>query len=105
MKLAAIFSKHIGFREEQEWRIVYTPERDPDGRWRIFLDYANGPRGLEPKFKVKIRPLEGVTAADLSLEKIVAQIILGPSRSSSLVECSAKRMLEQSRKTWIGAAP
>ena len=74
------------------------PERDPNGLAKPFLGYSNGPRGLEPKLKFKIKYVEGLTAADLTLEKIVDHIILGPSRSSGLVEGSAKRMLEKAGK-------
>ena len=95
LKIAAIFSKHIGFAEEQEWRVVYMPDRDPNGVFRPYLGYLNGAKGLEPKLKFKLTPIPGVTAPDLSLEKLIDSIILGPSRASFLVEGSAKRMFEE----------
>jgi hypothetical protein len=93
VKLAAIFSKHRGFEEEREWRAVFMPERDGQGHWKQFCSYANGKHGLEPKLKFKVAPLAGVSEPDLSLEKIVDRIILGPHRASYLVEGSAERML------------
>ena len=29
LKMFAIFSKHLGFGEEREWRVVYMRDRDP----------------------------------------------------------------------------
>lgn len=62
------------------------------------FDYAVGQRGIEPKLKFIVRPIEGLTAADLSLDKLVERIILGPSLSNSLAVNSVKRMLTKARK-------
>lgn len=95
LKFAAIFYKHNGFREEAEWRVVYMPERDTKKKMAAFYGYANGAKGLEPKLKLPIMPIVDVTADDMSLEKIVNRIILGPSRASGLVLGSALRMLDE----------
>jgi hypothetical protein len=93
LTLAAIFSKHEGFSEEREYRVVYMPERDPQGNFRQFLHYHIGPRSAEPRLRMKLAPLPGVLADDLSLEKLVHHIILGPSRTSPLALGSTARML------------
>ena len=93
LTLAAIFSKHQGFSEEREYRVVYMPERDPQGHFRPFLHYHIGPRGAEPRLRMKLAPMAGVLAEDLSLEKLVHHIILGPSRTSPLALGSTARML------------
>jgi hypothetical protein len=98
IKMFALFTKHDGFQEEREWRIVYLPDRDPDGQLREMFNYAVGPRGIEPKLRFKIGPIEGVTAKDLSMTKIVHQIILGPSLSSPLAITAVKRMLSKNNK-------
>jgi hypothetical protein len=56
--------------------------------------YAIGHRGVEPKLKLKVQPIEGVTGSNLSLTKVVKQIILGPTVSSPLAERSVHRMLQ-----------
>jgi len=58
------------------------------------LHYLNGPRGVEPKLRFAIRPIDGLTDPDLSLEKIVNAILLGPSTSSPLAARSVARMLD-----------
>lgn len=93
LKLFSIFTKHRGFDEEKEWRIVYMNERDPNGLFKEMHSYAITPRGVEPKLKLKIRPLEGLFNQDLSLEKIVERIILGPTTSTALAANAVKRIL------------
>jgi hypothetical protein len=56
--------------------------------------YLNGPRGVEPKLRYKVEPIEGVTSPDLSFNNILSSILLGPSTSSPLAFRSVERMLE-----------
>ena len=101
LKLFALFTKHSGFAEEDEWRIVYMPERDSGGLFKPMLHYMNGPRGVEPKLKLKVAPLEGVIPSGVTLDNIVAKILLGPTTSSVLAQRSVGRMLEVVGKpTW-----
>ena len=95
IKIFAIFTKHRGFSEEREWRAVYMRERDQNQQIDGMLHYAIGRNGVEPKLKYKVVPIEGLTQDDLSLEKIVSQIILGPSVSSPLAVSAVRRMLEK----------
>ncbi len=94
IKLFALFSKHHGFKEENEWRVVYLSDRDIDGKLKSMQHYLIGPRGVEPKLRYKIAPIEGVTSPDFSFDKILAKIILGPSTSSPLAIRSVERMLD-----------
>lgn len=98
IKLAAIFSKHSGFAEEHEWRVVYMPDRDRAGLMRPYLHYHNGPRGVEPKLRLKVEAKTGVVSGDMSLEKLVDRIIIGPSKISPLTHGSIARMLTQAGK-------
>jgi Protein of unknown function (DUF2971) len=98
IRLFALYTKHLGFSEEREWRVVYIPERDPGGVLKPMMHYTNGPRGIEPKLKFKIAPLAGITSGDLSLDDLVASIILGPTLSTALAKQSVARMLELIKK-------
>lgn len=98
LKMFALFTKHHGFLEEQEWRIVYLRERDSKGYLNNMLDYAVGRNGIEPKLKYKIKPIEGLTRPDLSLESLIEKIILGPALSNPLAQSAVKRMLERLEK-------
>jgi hypothetical protein len=95
VKLLSLTTKHRGFSEEAEWRVIYFPERDRAGLLKEFMGYHIGDRGVEPKLKCPVGPRAGVTAPDLTLENIVERIILGPSVSSPLAKRSVARMLEK----------
>ncbi len=94
IKMFALYSKHRGFDEEREWRIVYTPSHDQKGALKDCFHYLVGARGIEPRLRFRIAPKEGVTAQDLSLEKITDRIILGPTTSSPLALSAFHRLLE-----------
>lgn len=98
LKIYSLFTKHHGFKEEKEWRVVYLKERDDQNRLASMYHYFIGPRGVEPKLKLKISPIEGLTTVDLSLDKIVDRIILGPSISNPLATASILKMLESLNK-------
>jgi Protein of unknown function (DUF2971) len=94
IKIFALFTKHRGFIEEDEWRIVYLPDRDPDKKLHSMFHYLIGSRGVEPKLRFKISPVPGLTADDLSLAKITDRIILGPSVASPMARAAVLRMLD-----------
>jgi hypothetical protein len=54
IKVFALTFKHRGFFEEQEWRIIYMPDRDTKGILKDKFSYAMGRHGVEPKLKFKI---------------------------------------------------
>jgi hypothetical protein len=66
-KQFALFTKHKGFEEEKEWRIVYMREQDKEHRLSQFFSHFIGARGIAPKLKFKVAHVEGVTASDLSI--------------------------------------
>lgn len=95
LKTFALFTKHPGFREEREWRAVYMPERDLQKAFADMIDYAITSRGIEPKLKFKVQPLAGFIEDDVSLDKIIDRIILGPTLSSPLGQASVAKMLDR----------
>lgn len=97
LKQFAIFTKHAGFVEEKEWRIVYSSERDSNGALSSMFGYAITPRGVEPKLKLKISELPFVIGPQVTLERLVERIVLGPTISTILAARSVRRMLEKSR--------
>ena len=94
-KLFSLFSKHVGFAEEAEWRVVYLRDRDTGGVMTPLFDYKVGARGIEPILKFKIEAKTGVTAPDFSLEKLVDRVILGPTVSSPLALAGVVKMIEK----------
>jgi hypothetical protein len=98
VKIFALTSKHHGFREENEWRVIYMPDRDPRGLLKDRFDYVIGSQGVEPKLKYKLEPLPMDPPEKWTFGGIVDRIILGPSLSSPLARNSVARMLEKAGK-------
>jgi len=98
MEIYSLVSKHKGFSEEKEWRIIYLPKRDTAGVLKEGFDYVIGSRGIEPKLKFKIGPLPTETQGSWNFESILHQIILGPSLSSPLTANTIRRMLDVNNK-------
>jgi hypothetical protein len=111
IKNFALTTKHKGFSEEAEWRVIYYPERDRAGLLKHCMDYHIGHRGVEPKLKYRIGHIPGVSADDLSLDRLLVRIILGPSHASPLAKKSVERMLERigkpelKKKLWPSGIP
>ena len=103
LKIFALFTKHTGFDEEREWRVVYMRTRDTEKSFDPMFDYWIGPRGVEPKLKLKFSRLSDLMASDLSLSKIVRRIILGPSVSSPLAKTMIFKMLDRLQKPELKA--
>jgi hypothetical protein len=96
LKEFALFTKHSGFKEEEEWRIVYSSERDRSRALAPMLGYSITQRGVEPKLKLRIGEIPSIMGTQTSLENLVNRIILGPTISTILAANSVRRMLELS---------
>ena len=99
IKLFALFTKHRGFHEEREWRIVYLREQDRAGVFQQQLHYQIGPRGIEPRLRF-ITDALGPPGTRPSLETMVQRIILGPVLATPLALRSVVRMLELYQPAW-----
>ena len=99
IKLFALFTKHRGFHEEREWRIVYLRENDREGTFTQQLHYAIGARGIEPRLRFSTDVL-GDRGMTPRLEQMVQRIILGPVLATPLALRSVVRMLELYQPAW-----
>jgi hypothetical protein len=75
--LAALCLKHEGFHEEREWRLIYSPKRNPSSLISSSIELIDG----VPQTVYKI-PLEGTPSADLvgiDIPHLLDRVIIGPS--------------------------
>jgi hypothetical protein len=109
--LYSLTSKHPGFAEEQEWRVVYLPDRDSNGLFSDQKTYLRRGNRIEPKLKFAIKPLPIESEAAWSFDSILYRIVLGPSHASLLALNSAQRMLQAlgrpkfAQKVWVSEIP
>jgi hypothetical protein len=95
LKLFASLTKHCGFAEEQEWRVIYIVERDTQGFLTDNFTYVIGRNGVEPKLRFPMKPLPFEDGASWTFEGIVDRIILGPTRANALALSAVARMFEK----------
>jgi Protein of unknown function (DUF2971) len=97
LKEFSLFTKHIGFEEEQEWRVVYFSERDKANALTEMCTHAISNKGIQPKLKLKIASVPGVINDAISIDGLTDRIILGPSNSTFFAADTLRRMLERRR--------
>ena len=80
-KFAALCTKHPGFREEREWRVVYSPKMESSEHLTKQTQVIRGTP--QPIYKIPLRniPQEGIVG--LELPELVDRIIIGPSDYAS----------------------
>lgn len=91
----SLFTKHKGFSEEQEWRLVYVKERDPEFIFSSFLSYSITSQGVHPKLKLRLSEFSKTSdlLPDFNIADLTDRILLGPTISSELSVQSFRRML------------
>ncbi len=99
--LASIFSKDVGFREEQEWRLAYLKDRDPDSQFEKMKSYSISGRGIEPRLKLNMGALSSIFGMDYSYENLADAIILGPTASTPISVMATRKMLQEFKKTTL----
>ena len=76
-KFAALCTKHPGFKEEREWRVVYSPTLDKSSHLIKGIQVIRGTP--QPIYKIPLRniPDEGFVGAEIP--ELLDRIIIGPS--------------------------
>ncbi|MGE0055730.1 MAG: DUF2971 domain-containing protein [Hyphomicrobium sp.] len=93
--LFALCTKHNGFSEEHEWRIVYLPDRDTNKALDQFIGYGEVRGRIEPKLKLRVGPIPNVMGDDVSLDSMLHGIILGPGQNDPLSIAGFRFMLDR----------
>lgn len=101
IRFAALFSKHASFEEEKEWRVVYFPDRDPQGAFKQLMGYAITQKGIEPKLKLRLG--ERSLGRPLHLEDMVESILLGPTSGSLIARHAMSRLCELTGKPGLAS--
>jgi hypothetical protein len=79
LQQAAIAIKHPGFREEQEWRVVFRPSEEPEGLIRPAVRAVNHSVQVVYEMPLEISDREANTPPGYSLDSLLDRLIVGPS--------------------------
>src|SRR5262249_10178299 len=77
LTFAAACTKHPGFAEEREWRIIYLPRMQESKVLERSVETINGVPQTVYKIPLKDFPEEGLTG--IELPSLVERVIVGPS--------------------------
>lgn len=109
LHFAAICTKHPGFHEEREWRIVYNPKLEASDRMKRDIVSIRGVP--QPVYKIPLAddPENGLIGAEIP--KLIDRVIIGPSRHpfelrETFVELLAGAgMQDADRRVWMSEIP
>jgi hypothetical protein len=76
-RYAALSTKHPGFWEEREWRVLHSPSIEPSERLIKSIESPRGNPQLVYKIPLRNVPDEGLYGLDLS--ELIDRVIVGPS--------------------------
>lgn len=77
MRFMIVGTKHPGFHEEKEWRILHTPSLEPSDRLPRSIEVIQGVPQIVHKIPLRNYPEEGFLGAEIP--DLVERIIIGPS--------------------------
>lgn len=90
----SLSTKHPGFAEEQEWRLIYLPQFDSNNLFMKNMSYSIHSDQIQPRLKFPVRPLPGDQTSNWTFSDIVENIIIGPTARGPLIKQTIVRMLK-----------
>lgn len=101
MRFMIVGTKHPGFHEELEWRILHTPSLEPSERIPRSIEVIQGVPQLVHKIPLKSYPDEGFLGAEIP--ELVERIIIGPSLHGYAMRDAFVGILEEAGVADAGA--
>jgi len=95
VRCIALFTKHSGFREEREGRIVYLSQRDADGAFASDFSYRLSGDVVKPVLKYGFGVSRKGERAPVTLETALDRIILGPGLNTPHSLAAIREMLRR----------
>ena len=89
LRFAVLCTKHPGFSEEREWRLICCPSVNPSGVVREEIEHV---RGI-PQRVLKI-PLDVHEEIDLGIQRLLNRVIIGPCEFPHVVSDAILRHLQ-----------
>lgn len=91
LRASILCTKHPGFQEEAEWRIVFSPDIVSSTRIMSNIETISGVPQVVSKIKLENIPHEGLVGA--TIPEILERVIIGPTNFSSTIFEAIYRIL------------
>jgi hypothetical protein len=93
MRFSTVCTKHPGFHEEREWRIIHTPALEGTDRLPSNVEVVRGVPQCVHKIPLKNYPDEGFLGAEVA--ELIERIIIGPAVDAWSMRDAFVRLLEE----------
>lgn len=91
-RFAALCTKHPGFREEREWRLIHSPAMHPSEHLEREVKLIRGTPQTIYKIPLRNFPDDGLTGAELP--QLLERVIIGPTQFPAAVSEVFEKQLE-----------
>jgi Protein of unknown function (DUF2971) len=92
-RFAAVGTKHPGFKEELEWRIVHTPAYQPSEKLVRSVVSVGGVPQVVMKIPLRNVPDEGLSG--IEIPEIIERVIIGPTEHAHIVAEAISELLAE----------
>lgn len=79
LRFAILSAKHIGFREEREWRIIHGPREFASAWLQPTFETVRGKP--EVVYHLPLQNLEGMNLPEIDIRRLLNRIIIGPCQN------------------------
>jgi hypothetical protein len=93
LRFAAICAKHPGFKEEQEWRVVYCPSLDRSDYLKHEVRVINGV--VQPIYKIPLRDVPEIGLTGIEIPALIERVIIGPTQYGPAMQEAFIHLLEK----------
>lgn len=83
LKIGVICTKHPGFAEEREWRIVYSPAQERSSVLKECIEVVRGVPQTVVKIPLVEKPDQGLTG--IGVPQLLSRLIIGPTEHADVM--------------------
>lgn len=94
---AAVCTKHPGFSEEQEWRIIYSPYLQESNELSSSIEVVNGTPQLI--YKIPLKNFSEMGLSGMDIPDLIDRIIIGPTQYPTAIFDALCRLLDEAGMT------
>lgn len=92
-RFAVLCTKHPGFHEELEWRVIHSPSYEPSERVAKAIETIRGVPQHVIKIPLKSYPEEGLVGVEV--QELIDRIIIGPTQHPHVIADAFYDLLRQ----------
>jgi len=91
LRFAVLCTKHPGFHEEREWRVVASPAMHPSKLLALAVEVVRGTPQMVLKIDLQNHPDQGLVG--LALPELLNSIIIGPCEFPQVIQRAFHQLL------------